>query len=71
MDAPLFEKGDHVDYKNWEKKFVELDLASYDTILTHSLGSRAVMNYVIEKEISLERLTMVAPSMYSTSHEVQ
>ena len=71
MDAPLFEKGDHVDYKNWEKKFDELDLASYDTILTHSLGSRAVMNYVIEKNIALERLIMVAPGMHSTSHEVQ
>ena len=71
MDSPLFEKGNIVTYTNWAKKFDELNLSNYDTILTHSLGSRAVMNYIVEKEVELDRLMMVAPGMQSTTKEVQ
>ena len=71
MDAPTFEKGNDVSYANWSKKFDELNLSGYDTILTHSLGSRTVMNYIIENQLSLDRLIMVAPGMESNSKEVQ
>ena len=71
MDSPLFEKGNIVTYTNWEKKIDELDLSNYDTVLTHSLGSRAVMNYIIEHKVDLDRLVMVAPGMESTTKEVQ
>lgn len=71
MDAPIFEKGNEVRYENWAIKLDQLNLSSYDTILTHSLGSRAVINYLIENEVKLDRLVMVAPGMESTSKEVQ
>lgn len=71
MDEPVFEKGNDVNYMNWAKKFEELNLSSYDTVLTHSLGSRAAMNYIIENKIIIDRLVMVAPGMESTSKEVQ
>ena len=71
MDEPVFEKGNDVNYMNWAKKFEELNLSNYDTVLTHSLGSRAAMNYIIENKIIIDRLVMVAPGMESTSKEVQ
>lgn len=71
MDAPLFEKAEKIEYKNWAKKFDELHLENYDTIVTHSLGGRATMNFIIENHISLDRLIMVSPGMESTSKEVQ
>lgn len=71
MDEPVFEKGNDVNYMNWAKKFEELNLSNYDTVLTHSLGSRAAMNYIIENKINIDRLIMVAPGMESTSKEVQ
>jgi predicted alpha/beta hydrolase family esterase len=71
MDAPMFEKGNEVSYTNWAKKFDEVNLKGYDTVLTHSLGSRAVMNYIVENQVQLDRLIMVAPGMVSTSKEVQ
>ncbi len=71
MNAPLFEKGGTVTYTNWVKKFDELDFSNYDTVLTHSLGSRAVMNYIVEHEVQLDHLVMVAPGMESATKEVQ
>lgn len=70
MNTPIFEKGEKIDYKNWEKKFDELHISEYDTILTHSMGSRAAIEYIIENRISLDRLIMVSPAITSNRPEV-
>ena len=70
MDAPTFECGEKIDYQNWEKKFDALDVAPYDTILTHSMGSRATIEYIIEHKIGLDRLIMVSPALSSNRPEI-
>ena len=61
MDAPFFEKGEAVDYKNWEKVFDSLDIASYDTWLTHSMGAKIARQYIIENNLHISRLILVSP----------
>lgn len=70
MNAPMFECGEKIDYQNWEKKFDALDVTSYDTILTHSMGSRATIEYIIEHKIALDRLIMVSPALSSNRPEI-
>ncbi len=38
MDVPTFEIGSDISYSNWAAKLDSLDMNSYDTILTHSMG---------------------------------
>lgn len=70
MDAPMFECEEKIEYQNWEKKFDTLDVTSYDTILTHSMGSRAIIEYIIEHKIALDRLIMVSPALSSNRPEI-
>lgn len=60
MDEPTFEDWSDLNYKNWEKKLDELDLRSYDTVVTHSMWGRVAMEYIIEKKIKLNRLVLVS-----------
>nr|MDD3720466.1 class I tRNA ligase family protein [Candidatus Gracilibacteria bacterium] len=63
MFAPTFEEGANVSYKNWAKKFDEINLKNYDTILAHSMGCRASIEYIAEHKIKLDRLVLVAPAI--------
>ncbi len=68
MENPFFQKGEELTYSVWEKKLDEMNVANFDTIVTHSLGGRVTMNYIIEKQIHIERLVMVAPAMTSKAN---
>lgn len=70
IDTPNFERWEKIDYKNWEKVFDSLDMSSYDTIVAHSLGCRASIEYIIEKRLKLKRLVLVAPGIDSVTKEV-
>lgn len=70
MDVPTFEIGENISYENWQKILDDLDVSSYDTILAHSMGSRMIMNYLIENNIQIERLILVSPALSSNRPEI-
>jgi predicted alpha/beta hydrolase family esterase len=67
MDAPFFESGEAVDYKNWEKVFDGLDVASYDTWITHSMGAKMARQYIVSKGLHIKRMILVAPRYESST----
>ncbi len=70
MDVPTFEIGENISYENWKKVLNNSDVSSYDTILAHSMGSKTIMNYLIETQIHIERLILVSPALSSNRPEI-
>ncbi|MDD5769787.1 MAG: alpha/beta hydrolase [Candidatus Gracilibacteria bacterium] len=69
--SPDFEIGEKILYKNWEKLLDSLDVKSFDTIFAHSMGCRVAMEYIIEKQIYIKKLLLIAPAIHTTRKEVQ
>lgn len=66
MNAPFFEKGEFVDYKNWSKVLDEYvkpgeNFVKYDTWITHSMGAKIARQYIIENNLHVSRLILVSP----------
>ena len=64
VDTPVFEEWWDINYKNWEKKLDDLDLNNYDTVFTHSMWWRVVIEYILEKKIKIDRLVLVSSTKY-------
>jgi isoleucyl-tRNA synthetase len=62
MDVPDFDKNEETKYALWRDKLDTLNIEQYDTIVWHSLGCAIIMQYIVEKEIKLNRLVLIAPS---------
>lgn len=69
--SPKFEITSSPCYKNWEKILDELDFSQIDTIFAHSMWCRVAIEYIIEKQIHIKKLLLVAPAIYTTRKEVQ
>lgn len=69
--SPDFEIWENILYKNWEKKLDEIDVKNFDTIFAHSMWCRVAMEYIIEKQIHIKKLLLIAPAIYTTRKEVQ
>lgn len=67
MDTPFFESGESVDYKNWEKVFDSLDIESYDTWITHSMGAKMARQYIVNRKLPIPRLILVSPRYESST----
>jgi pimeloyl-ACP methyl ester carboxylesterase len=61
MDAPFFQDGHMVDYSVWEKVFDSLDLQSYDTWITHSMGAKMARQYIVSHHLHIKKLILVSP----------
>lgn len=70
MEAPHFQSGDIADYATWQKVFQGHFRENVDTVVTHSMWARAVIEYILECQKKIKRLVMVAPSATSTSTSV-
>lgn len=71
MIAPDFEIWESIDYKNWEKKLDEIWVWDYDVVVWHSMWCRVAMEYLIEKQIKIKKLIIVAPAIKVSSKEVE
>lgn len=60
--VPKIDDSEDTNYATWKAKFDEIDFAKFDTIVAHSLGCPMIVNYILEKEIAVKRLVLVAPS---------
>ena len=65
MIAPFFQSGEKTDYATWEKVFAEYFSDDIDTVVTHSMGARAAIEYVIANKKQIKRMVLVAPSLES------
>lgn len=63
--APFFQSGEKADYKTWEKVFEENFSDDIDTVVTHSMGARAAIEYIIAHKKKLHRIVFIAPSLQS------
>lgn len=69
--SPEFEIWENINYKNWERKLDEIWINSFDTIFAHSMWSRVAIEYIIEKQIHIKKLLLIAPAIFTTRKEVQ
>lgn len=65
MAAPFFQSGEKADYATWEKVFSEHFSDDVDVVVTHSMGARATIEYIIANNKRLKRIVLVAPSLES------
>jgi len=71
LDTPQFDRSEDTSYDAWKKTFEELDVASYDAAIAGSLGCPMIIEYLLEKQISLKRLVLMAPAMRTGKDHVQ
>ncbi len=62
LEVPDFDKNQDTKYSNWKEKLDTLKVSEFDTVVAHSFGCPVIMQYIIENDISLDRLVLVAPS---------
>lgn len=71
MTVPFFQSGDHADYKTWENVLDKAFTDDIDTIVTHSMGGKIAIEYIIAHQKKLKRIVFVAPSLTSKTDEVR
>ncbi len=71
MIAPFFQKGEVADYTTWEKVLDENFTDDVDTVVTHSMGGRVAVEYIIAHKKKINRLVLVAPSLRANHANVQ
>jgi len=64
--APFFQSGETADYATWEKVFNQSFTDDIDTVVTHSMGARAAIEYIIAHKKKLKRIVCVAPGLTSS-----
>ena len=71
MSVPFFQSGDSADYKTWENILDQEFTDDIDTVVTHSMGGRTIIEYIIAHQKHIKRLVMVAPGITSATDSVQ
>jgi predicted alpha/beta hydrolase family esterase len=59
---PEFPNERETSYAHWKEKINTLNIANFDTLVAHSFGCPVVMQYIIENQIHIDRLVLIAPS---------
>ncbi len=62
LTVPDFDKSENTTYAVWKDMLDTLDVWSYDTVVAHSLGCPMIMQYIIEYNVKIDRLVLIAPS---------
>ena len=62
IEVPLIDNSENTSYAVWKAKLDTLGIQNYTTIVAHSLGCPMIIEYLVENNISLDRLILVAPS---------
>ncbi len=55
------EEIDSPTYLNYKKAFGTIDFTNNDVVLSHSLGGRAIIKYILDNNISINHLILLAP----------
>jgi predicted alpha/beta hydrolase family esterase len=62
LEVPELDKNQETKYSIWKEKLDAIGIAQYDTIVAHSFGCPVSMQYIIENQIAIDRLVLIAPS---------
>jgi isoleucyl-tRNA synthetase len=63
IDLPQFPEKRNTYYHEWEKILNDIDFSKYDTIISHSLWTRVISEYLLSKNITnIKRLILVSPT---------
>ncbi len=59
---PEFPNSQETKYSLWKEKLNTLNIADFDTLVAHSFGCPVVMQYIVENQLHIDRLVLIAPS---------
>lgn len=62
LNVPDFDKNEETKYAFWKEKLDTINFREYDTIIAHSFGCPVIMQYLIQNQVHMSRLVLVAPS---------
>ncbi|PIE85557.1 hypothetical protein CSA08_01330, partial [Candidatus Gracilibacteria bacterium] len=63
LTTPQFPESRDTNYNEWKEILNQQDFGNIDTVIAHSLGTRVALEYIIENNIELKRLILVAPTI--------
>lgn len=69
IDLPQFDSSEDPTYESWEKDMKDIDIESYDIVITSSHGSWVFARFVKENNLQLKRVVFCCPGRWNTGRK--